>query len=128
MKYGIRHKLSGEIWNKTSSKAQPWFERPAKYGGLDWMPALTWNRYCAGKRALILGSLPKGFIFQHSLNFKSGLLRLIKFANHHLAIKSDKDWWYEKKTNNDEKMSGWSPIRCSGLGGRIVLLEKYRRV
>ena len=33
MKYGIRHKLSGEIWNKTSSKAQPWFERPAKYGG-----------------------------------------------------------------------------------------------
>ena len=43
MKEGIRHgvELSGERWNKTSSKAQPWFERPAKYGGLDWMPALT---------------------------------------------------------------------------------------
>ena len=52
VKYGISHELSlvvkdgirlewNEIWNKTSSKAQPWFERPAKYGGLDWMPALT---------------------------------------------------------------------------------------
>ena len=40
--------------------------------------------------SLTSGQLPKGFIFQHSLNFKSGILRLKKFANHHLAIKIDK--------------------------------------